>query len=137
MTRRHADQVEVLRRNDTPAHFLWRSRLYTVREVLAHWVETDSWWRSEQVHALTRAEVVSQPAGAGATHPSPVRPDPRSPAEPAECPELPARETWRVEASPGREGARGVYDLCFDWSAGVWTLVSSQGPRETPPRETP
>jgi hypothetical protein len=30
------------------------------------------------------------------------------------------REFWRVETGPS---AGGVFDLCFDWSAGVWSLV--------------
>jgi hypothetical protein len=33
------------------------------------------------------------------------------------------REVWRVEAAAGRGGGIGVYDLCFDWSAGRWTLL--------------
>ncbi len=120
MTRRHTDQVEVLRRNDEPAHFLWRSRLYTVREVLAHWVETDSRWRSEeQARALVRAEVTNHPAGADTIQPKPL-------PGLAGSLELPEREMWRVEASPGRDGACGVYDLCFDWSARVWTLVCAE-----------
>ena len=40
MTRRYDDTVEVRRRDEDPAEFLWRGRFYAVREVLAHWVET-------------------------------------------------------------------------------------------------
>ena len=36
------------------------------------------------------------------------------------------REVWRVEASPGRAHGAGVYDLCFDWDAGGWTLLRAQ-----------
>ena len=36
------------------------------------------------------------------------------------------REVWRVEASPGRAFGAGVYDLCFDWAAGGWTLLRTQ-----------
>jgi hypothetical protein len=32
------------------------------------------------------------------------------------------REYWRVEAAAGRSGSSGVFDLCFDWSAGRWFL---------------
>lgn len=35
------DTVDVLRRDDTPAHFLWQGRLYAVRAILKHWVERD------------------------------------------------------------------------------------------------
>jgi hypothetical protein len=33
------------------------------------------------------------------------------------------REFWRVEAWAGRSSPVGVFDLCFDWSAGRWQLV--------------
>jgi hypothetical protein len=33
------------------------------------------------------------------------------------------RELWRVEASAGRLQSQGIYDLCFDWTTGRWTLV--------------
>lgn len=36
------------------------------------------------------------------------------------------REVWRVEASRGRAYGAGVYDLCFDWAAGGWTLLRAQ-----------
>jgi hypothetical protein len=36
------------------------------------------------------------------------------------------RDWWRVEADSGRLAALsagpGVYDLCFDWSGGAWSL---------------
>ena len=93
MTRRYDDAVEVRRRDEHPAEFLWRGRFYAVREVLAHWVETGAWWQD-------------------------VRGD--SSALSSE------REVWRVEASPGRMAGAGVYDLCFDWAAGGWTLLRTQ-----------
>ena len=92
MTRRYHDAVEVRRRDDVPAEFLWRGRLYSVRTVLAHWVEAGGWWRFQRV-------------GGSASL------DDRE------------REIWRVEAGPGRASRTGVYDLCFDWSAGGWTLA--------------
>ena len=30
---------------------------------------------------------------------------------------------WRVEAGAGRAAGTGVYDLCFDWSTGSWSLA--------------
>ena len=36
------------------------------------------------------------------------------------------REIWRVEASRGRAAGSGIYDLCFDWTAGGWTLLRAQ-----------
>jgi hypothetical protein len=122
MTRRYNDAVEVHRRDDVPAAFLWHGRLYSVRAVLAHWIEAGGWWRAGR-------------SGSGATGSGAL--DDRE------------REIWRVEAGPGRpagstslgtegravetslgiEGRAvetslgGIYDLCFDWSAGGWTLA--------------
>ena len=87
MTRRYDEPVEVRRRDDDPAEFLWHDRFYAVREVLAHWVETATWW------------------------------------QPAAAPDGGEREVWRVEASAGRTSGTGVYDLCFDWAAGRWSLL--------------
>jgi len=101
MTRRYNDPVEVRRRDEDPAEFLWRGRLYVVRAVLAHWVETRAWWRT---------------AAAGGS--SALFLDPS--AEGAE------REVWRVEATAGRQAGTGVYDVCFDWATDTqhpWTLL--------------
>lgn len=87
MTRRYAEPVEVRRQQETPAQFLWRDRLYVVREVLDSWVESGAWWQAPQ----------------GALDGE--------------------REFWRVEAAAGRTGGWGVYDLCFDWSTGTWSLT--------------
>ena len=96
MSRRYDDQVEVRRRDDDPAEFLWRGRFYAVREVLAHWVETGAWWQAPPAEAGDLAALAAE------------------------------REVWRVEASPGRAAGSGVYDLCFDWAAGSWLLLRAQ-----------
>jgi hypothetical protein len=95
MTRRFADPVEVQRSlqdgEPVPATFLWRGRLYVVRNVLGHWWERRSWWTSaagRAVHGEGDAPA-GGPAAAGAD-----------------------REVWRVEASRGRSFGSGVYDLC-------------------------
>lgn len=89
MSRRYADPVEVERADTTPARFVWRGRLYLVRSVLAHWVESGGWWRDAGPAVLDDAE----------------------------------REFWRVEAAAGRSFPVGVYDLCFQWSHGMWTIA--------------
>lgn len=94
MTRRYDDPVEVRRRDEEPTEFLWRGRLYVVRGVLAHWVETGAWWQA----AATSGSTALVLDGA-------------------------EREVWRVEASAGRVHGCGVYDLSFDWAAGGWTLL--------------
>jgi hypothetical protein len=50
MTRLHADAVEVrttvAEHGPEPEQFLWRGRLYVVREVLARWTTSGSWWKA-------------------------------------------------------------------------------------------
>ena len=40
------DPVERAVPREGPEQFLWRGRLWKVRAVLAHWVETGPWWQS-------------------------------------------------------------------------------------------
>jgi len=120
--RRYDDPVEVRRgwvegpahRGEGPEQFLWRGRLWKVRAVLAHWVETGPWWQSSGVQAVVGSDEVGSdgsaagPAGAGATATD----------------LLVERELWRVEAGRGAgPGTGGVFDLSFDWTAGSWQLV--------------
>ncbi len=105
MTRRYDESVDVRRRDDVPAEFLWRGRFYVVRDVLAHWIETGAWWRAGGVRAAYAGEATPPRLGVSAG------------LDPAE------RELWRVEASAGRTDGGGVFDLCFDWGAGAWTLA--------------
>ena len=140
MTRLHSDPVEVRRRDDVPEQFLWRGRLYVVREVLARWTEAGGWWRGSAVRALTAGDAAPAPAGAAVLETAPIPASPkwaqRAWGEPA--PDVGAavgpasiddneRDWWRVEADSGRaaalSGGRGVYDLCFDWSRGSWSLA--------------
>ena len=107
--RRYDDQVEVRKGADEdPDQFLWRGRLWQVREVVAHWVETGAWW--------TRTS-----GGPGSTSGAAVDAD-----------LLREREVWRVAAARGRAAALqspehdpgfGVFDLVFSWSEGSWQLV--------------
>ena len=103
--RQYDDPVEVRRGEaEDPDQFLWRGRLWKVRAVVAHWVETGPWWQ---------ASGTSAQAGAAA--------DP-----------VAERELWRVEAGRGAPASRqagdeqetyGVFDLSFDWTDGRWQLV--------------
>lgn len=38
------------RADQVPDAFLWRNRLYVVREVLATWLEREAWWETPPVH---------------------------------------------------------------------------------------
>lgn len=53
MCRTYSDLIDVRRTPATPPvgpsegrpeQFLWRGRLYVVREVVSHWIESASWW---------------------------------------------------------------------------------------------
>jgi hypothetical protein len=89
-----------------PEQFLWRGRLYLVRDVLAHWVELGAWWV-----APGRARRVDGTDGTGARVESGDAAAPRSVAADVGAVE---REVWRVEAAPGRSASPGVYDLVRD-----------------------
>jgi hypothetical protein len=137
--RRYADPVEVRRgplstapladdaqglgaqgATEGPQQFLWRGRLWKVRAVVAHWVETSPWWQSTGARAVIGSEdAVAETADQG-----------RVPLGDL----LTERELWRVEAGRPRPpattpdgdteaGISGVFDLSFDWADGCWTLV--------------
>lgn len=101
--RHYDDPVEVRRGEaEDPEQFLWRGRLWKVRAVVAHWVETAPWWQPGTGGAATDAvaerELWRVEAGRGAQ------------ALPASS-EHDAPETY------------GVFDLSFDWTDGRWQLV--------------
>ena len=84
-----------------PSAFLWRGRLYVVRDVIGHWRERRAWWREA------------------------LDPDEEVAAHGLDCLE---QEVWRVEASPGRLAGTGVYDLGMndlgmDGSVRGWRLL--------------
>ena len=81
-----------------PTAFLWRGRLYIVREVIGHWRERRPWWRDAlDPHEEFAAQGLDSPAQ-------------------LDCLE---HEVWRVEASPGRLAGIGVYDLGKDGDLGL------------------
>jgi hypothetical protein len=128
--RRYDDPVEtrmgLVAGMEGPEQFLWRGRLWKVRAVIAHWVETGPWWQSGGARAVI-----------GSDEETPGSRSPRSSGTDL----LAERELWRVEAGrgPGRPVAvpgdpsgdlaagvhdgGGVFDLAFDWSDGRWALV--------------
>ena len=81
-----------------PTAFLWRGRLYIVREVIGHWRERRPWWRD----ALDSHEELAAQGLDSAVQ--------------LDCLE---HEVWRVEASPGRLAGIGVYDLGKDGDRGL------------------
>ena len=122
--RRYDDPVEVRRGMVTgiegPEQFLWHGRLWKVRAVLAHWVETGPWWQSSGVRAVIGSDDAQY---ADDQHADDQHAGDR--ATPATAPPtdlLGERELWRVEAGRGGD-TDGVFDLSFDWNDGHWQLV--------------
>lgn len=126
MSRLHADAVEVQRRDDDPAQFLWHGRLYVVQEVLARWTESGGWWRTAAVQALSSG-AGSSGAGSSAVGSSAVGSSAAGSADehvPGSVSVDDGEQDWfRVEAGAGRLAGTGVYDLCFSWSSGSWSLA--------------
>lgn len=109
--RRYDEPVEVRRDGDQgPAMFLWRGRVWKVREVVGRWVETGAWWESARAGAVLGTEESGGTAVAVADD------------------LLAEQEVWRVVAGRGRpddqRGNQGVFDLALDWADGRWRLVS-------------
>ena len=93
-------------RGGAPEQFLWRGRIYLVRDVLAHWVELGAWWV---------APGRSRRAGTGP--PAPARRSTATRRHRARWPPTSARSSARCGASrppPGRSASPGVYDLVRD-----------------------
>lgn len=82
--------------------FLWRSRIYVVRTVLAHWVESGTWWTSLQRQSKLRALPSASVDGV--------------PVEPSITRDVGATErwVWRVEAAAGSSAPIGVYDVACE-----------------------
>lgn len=95
MARRVGEPIEVRVVGDdqdkAPTSFLWRGRLYVVREVLGHWCDRREWWTAAAARAVHGDEWASGPGTQVALDHE--------------------REVWRVEASAGRTYSTGVYDL--------------------------
>lgn len=111
--RRYDDPVDVraglIAGQEAPAQFLWRDRLWVVREVIAHWIETGAWWEEPRVTAALfgddRAREVAARGGAATDL-------------------LGEQEYWRVEARRGRRvDGGGVFELRHDTADGRWRLV--------------
>ena len=136
--RRYDDPVEVRRgmvgqtgrQIEAPEQFLWRGKLWKVREVIAHWVETGPWWQS----AGARAAIGVSAEGAGADPGADPGGGSESDLTTLGVDLLAERELWRVEAGSGmnsrmngamngvpRDG--GVFDLAFSWTDGTWQLL--------------
>jgi hypothetical protein len=110
--RRYTDPVEVRSASPegtgAPSAFLWRGRVYVVRDVLGHWCERRSWWSSP---AARRVHGEGVPAVDGTLALDEPLPGPAD-ASVRVADLAQEREVWRVSAAPGRAYPSGVYDLC-------------------------
>jgi len=99
--------IDVLRRHGEPAHFIWRGKLYRVRQVLSHWIQVgaDS---GELPSVLLRTD-----RRLGTVETLVFGRDREV-----------ERELWSVRASVGRDGDVEVFQLCHDVPSGGWLLVA-------------
>jgi hypothetical protein len=98
-----------------PTAFLWRGRLYVVRDVLGHWSQRRPWWRE----ALDPREDVDPGERSADSDGARVVGSLRTAADLEQ-------DVWRVEASPGRLHQAGVYDLAREGrgdAPGSWRLL--------------
>ena len=101
MARRIGEPVVVrAEASGAPGTFLWRDRIYVVREVLGHWQERRSWWTTSVARAV-HGDVESDSGAGGGGHGTLDH----------------EREIWRVEATAGRMFGTGVYDLVSECPA--------------------
>jgi len=130
--RRYDDPVEVrtgiVDGVEAPAQFLWRDRLWQVRGVVAHWVETAPWWDQPAVQGLLGVTDESGPGGGADRADGTGRTDgPRQPVPVGSVASLVAEsDVWRLDASRGRLGSRGVVELVCDGATGRWRLTGCE-----------
>ena len=98
-----------------PTAFLWRGRLYVVRDILGHWSQRRPWWR-EALDPREDVDPSGRPADSDVAR---VVGTLRTAADLEQ-------DVWRVEASPGRLHQAGVYDLAREGPSGApgsWRLL--------------
>lgn len=135
--RRYDDPVEVrvglVDGVEAPAQFCWHDRLWQVRALVAHWVETAPWWHQPAVRGLLGVHDDAGAADEGsadrlgdgaadAGHAVMVS----SPTVPSVAALIAEQEVWRVDAGPGRLGARGVFELVRAGETGQWRLTGCE-----------
>ena len=124
--RRYDDPVEVhmgvVDGVEAPAQFVWRDRLWQVRAVASHWVDTAPWWDQPAVQGLLGVGDEASRDGHGGER------DPVGPGMPvgSVASLVVERDVWRVDASRGRLGSRGVLELVRDGVTGQWRLTGCE-----------
>ena len=128
------DRVAGLGGEGAPAQFLWRERLWQVRQVVAHWVETGAWWQGAETREVLGDGAGRSRDGGEAAPGAQARREHGGPVLTRDL--LGEQEVWRVEAVRGRAAALatlagrdgedpglGVFDLVLDHGTGRWRLA--------------
>ncbi|MBA2560591.1 MAG: nucleotidyltransferase [Propionibacteriales bacterium] len=59
--RRYDEAIDVRRGlisgQEAPTQFLWRDRLWVVRDIVSHWIETGAWWEQTGADLLDEVEI--------------------------------------------------------------------------------
>jgi hypothetical protein len=132
--RRYDELIEVRRGlvagQEAPEQFIWRDRLWVVRDVVSHWVETGAWWDQAGIAALLGVDTAAPatgPGSAAAGRPgrvgtastgvsavplaAPLGIPPATPlGTPLGADLLAESDMWRVEAMDGPRRRRRVMD---------------------------
>lgn len=112
--RRYDEPIHVKRGQDraAPEQFVWRGRLWLVRDIITRWLETGAWWDSPLVRSARGDDVETLPSEEG--------PSEEGPSEETDL--LAEHEVWRVLAAVGASGSPGVYELDNARGTGGWRL---------------
>lgn len=98
--RSYCESIEVRRGlvagQEAPEQFVWRGTFWVVRDLIAHWIETNAWWEQPDLSADLLGER-----------------------------ELWRVEAMKGRSAAAATGSAGVFDLAFDWALGQWQLVCS------------
>ncbi len=97
-----------------PEAFVWRERLYVVREVLGSWCSPVPWWQGRAARAL-RGESPGGGGRLGVVGSSALASSPGGPAV--------DERVWRVSASVGYAADPGTYDLVREPGGQRWRLA--------------
>jgi hypothetical protein len=122
--RRYDEPIHVKRGQDmaAPEQFVWRGRLWLVRDIITRWLETGAWWDSPLVRSARGDDVETLPSEEGPSEEGPSEEGPSEEGPSEETDLLAEHEVWRVLAAAGASGSPGVYELDNARGTGGWRL---------------
>ena len=106
---------------EVPAQFIWRDKLWVVRDVISHWIETGVWWERAGVSALfgigRSSTAVDSPAVLSRPHVS---------AELSQAGAPGARSPADLAPTPGSaEHVQGDTRIPDTWTTDIWAAEAS------------